>query len=96
MEITHRSDDFLIEGNIKTIGDFQAIKQALDTFIKHNTSLTLIIKDSISVTSSVIGYLTKLVLKDKIAVEIRVGNSELINLFEELGLKELLHVRSIA
>ena len=96
MEIRHRSDDFLIEGNIKTIGDFQEIKHALDAFIKHNTSVKLTIKDSISVTSSVIGYLTKLVLKDKIAVEVCVGNGELINLFEELGLKELLHVRSIA
>ena len=95
MEITHRSDDFFIEGNIKTIGDFQEIKHALDAFIKHNTSVKLTIKDSISVTSSVIGYLTKLVLKDKIVVEVWVGNSELINLFEELGLKELLHVRSI-
>ena len=96
MEIRQRSDDFFIEGNIKTIGDFQAIKHALDVFIKHNTSVKLTIKDSISVTSSVIGYLTKLVLKDKIVVEVCVGNGELINLFEELGLKELLHVRSIA
>ena len=96
MEIRQRSDDFFIEGNIKTIGDFQAIKHALDAFIKHNTSVKLTIKDSISVTSSVIGYLTKLVLKDKIDVSVYVGNSELINLFEELGLRELLHVRSIA
>lgn len=96
MEITHRSDDFFIEGNIKTIGDFQEIKHALDGFIKHNTSVKLTIKDSISVTSSVIGYLTKLVLKDKIDVSVYVGNSELINLFEDLGLRELLHVRSIA
>ena len=68
MEIRQRSDDFFIEGNIKTIGDFQAIKHTLDAFIKHNTSVKLTIKDSISVTSSVIGYLTKLVLKDKTEV----------------------------
>ncbi len=48
MEIRQRSDDFFIEGNIKTIGDFQAIKHALDAFIKHNTSVKLTIKDSIS------------------------------------------------
>lgn len=96
MEIRHRSDDFLIEGNIKTIGDFHEIKHALDGFIKHKTSVKLTIKDSISITSSVIGYLTKLVLKDKIDVSVYVGNSELINLFEDLGLRELLHVRSIA
>lgn len=96
MEITRRSDDFLIEGNIKTISDFQEIKHVLDTCINHNTSIKLTIKDSISVTSSVIGYLTKLVLKDKMVVEVCVGNGELIHLFEELGLKELLHVRSMA
>ncbi len=96
MEITRRSDGVLIEGNIKTISDFQEIKNAVDACIKHTKAITLTIKDSISITSSVIGYLTKLVLKDNIAVEVCVGNGELINLFEELGLKELLHVRSIA
>ena len=96
MEITRRSDDFLIEGTIKTISDFQEIKHVLDGFIQHNASVKLTIKNSISVTSSVIGYLTKLVLKDKIDVNVYVGNSELINLFEDLGLRELLHVRSMA
>ena len=47
MEIRQRSDDFFIEGNIKTIGDFQTIKHALDAFIKHSTSVKLTIKDSI-------------------------------------------------
>lgn len=96
MNIKRRSDDFLIEGNIKTIGDFQMIKHAVDAVIHQSKSIKLTMIDSISVTSSVIGYLTKLVLKDKIDVEVCVGNNDLINLFEDLGLKDLLHVRRIS
>lgn len=40
-------------------------------------------------TSSVIGYFTKLVLKDKIQLSLSIGNEELIGLLEELGVHEL-------
>lgn len=95
MEIKKQGSEVIIEGNIKSIGDFQAIKKTLDEIVLHHKSLNIIVKDSISMSSSVIGYLTKLVYKENIAITLQIGNSELVTLLDDLSLSELLHVRSI-
>ena len=68
MEISNVGGIVTIEGNIKSIGDFQKIKNCLDALISNNKSVTLKVINSISITSSVIGYLTKLVFKDKVHI----------------------------
>ncbi len=93
MNVTRKGNEILIDGNIKTISDFQTIKELIDGL--GTSSVHIVIKDSISLTSSVIGYFTKRVLKDKVALSLSVGDDELIGLLEELGLTELLHVRKI-
>lgn len=93
MHLTRRGSEITIDGNIKTISDFQAIKEMIDSLAAQQ--LHIVVKDSISMTSSVIGYFTKLVLKDKIQLSLSVWNEELIGLLEELGVQELLHVRKL-
>jgi len=93
MHLTRRGSEITIEGNIKTISDFQAIKEMIDSLAVEQ--LHIIVKDSISMTSSVIGYFTKLVLKDKVKLSLSIGNEELVGLLEELGVHELLHVRKL-
>lgn len=95
MKIKKEKQSLSIEGNIKTIGDFQVIKQVLDEMIVDTSTITITLLDSISLTSSVIGYLTKLVYKDKIEIRLDIGNKELVLLLDDLGLSDLLHVRSI-
>lgn len=95
MKVKREGNSVVLEGNIKTIGDFQAIKQILDEMILDATTINIILLDSISITSSVIGYLTKLVHKDKMNISLSIENKELVSLMDDLGLTDLLHVRSI-
>jgi SUMO ligase MMS21 Smc5/6 complex component len=86
MNISASTNTVTITGNIKSVSDFQSIKATVDT-VKNSTSTIIIdIKDSISITSSVIGYFNKLVLKDGIDLNMRVGDAQLMSLIEDLNL----------
>ncbi len=86
MDISSSSNTITIVGNIKTVGDFQSIKTAVDSIKNSYKTIILEIQDSISITSSIIGYLNKLVLKDGIDLNMKVGDKQLIALLEELNL----------
>ena len=86
MEIASSSNNVTINGNIKSVGDFQEIKKHLDEIINEHKTIKLNIVDSLSITSSVIGYLNKLVLKDNITIQMRVGDAQLLNLLDDLNL----------
>lgn len=86
MEIKSLAGSVTITGNIKTIADFQSIKQTVDGVVAAHKLIVINIVDSLSITSSVIGYLNKLVLKDKVDVRLNVGNEELFNLLDDLNL----------
>ena len=93
MEISTSSNIVTITGNIKSVNDFQQIKETLDSVTRQNKSVTINIVDSLSITSSVIGYLNKLILKDKIDVNMKIANAQLIDLLDELNLTSLFKVR---
>lgn len=95
MELIIQGNEFVIEGNIKSVGDFQIIKSAIDARLKELSSVNIVVKDSISMTSSVIGYFTKLAQKDKKEIRMAIGNDELIELLEDLGLSMLFRVRKL-
>ena len=86
MEISTSANIVTITGNIKSVGDFQTIKSTLDSFTISNKSIVIDIVDSISITSSVIGYLNKLILKDGILLNMKIGNPQLMALIEDLNL----------
>jgi len=92
MDIQIVGNSVTITGNIKTIGDYQAIKSTLESLAATSKNITIDIKDSISITSSVIGFLTKLVQKDKVDIQIKVGNANLYELFDEINLVQLFKV----
>jgi len=95
MEITTTSNIVTISGNIKSISDYQQIKEKLDSLAVTYQSIIIEIKDSISITSSVIGYFTKLVQKKGIDVSIKVGDASLMELFDDLNLVSLFKVKKI-
>ncbi len=93
MEISTSSNRVIIKGNIKTVSDFQDIKSAMSLLIDKQKEITVEIVDSISITSSVIGYFNKLVLKDKIAITMVIGNTQLIELLDDLNLSSIFKVK---
>ena len=95
MEISISNNIVTIDGNIKTVTDYQELKKNIDPLVKSNKNIEIILRDSISITSSVIGYFNKLVLKDKIELKIAVASELLFELFKDLNLVELFRVRKI-
>jgi len=93
MNISITSNVVTITGNIKSVSDYQLIKEKLDSLTQSHKSIILEIKDSISITSSIIGYFTKLVQKEGIDLSIRVGDKSLMELFEDLNLMGLFKVK---
>ena len=94
MEISTSGNTVTITGNIKSVSDYQAIKTTLDALTR-NSSITINIKDSISITSSVIGYFNKLVLKDKINIQMNIGNEQLMELLQDLNLASIFNAKKI-
>jgi len=95
MEISTSSNTVTINGNIKSVNDFQTIKQNLDRVISVSKSITINIVDSMSMTSSVIGYFNKLVLGDNINIQMKIGNKQLLELLDDLSLTSTFNVRKV-
>ena len=93
MDISSSANTVTITGNIKSVSDFQSIKSTIDAIKDSTSTITLDIQDSISITSSVIGYLNKLVLKDSIDLNTKIGNEQLMSLLEDLNLKATFKAR---
>jgi len=92
MDISVAGRTVTITGNIKSMSDYQMLKDRLASVADNEKSILINIKDSISITSSVIGYLTKLVQKDNIDIQIKVGDANLYELFDEINLVQLFRV----
>ncbi|MEK6658696.1 MAG: hypothetical protein AABY36_03330 [Campylobacterota bacterium] len=86
MELEVSSNNLVIKGNIKSVSDFQNIKQSVDAMVAQHKHININIVDSLSITSSVIGYFNKLVLKDNIDLHMNVKNEQLLNLLDDLNL----------
>jgi hypothetical protein len=86
MELEASSNTLVIKGNIKSVNDFQNIKQQVDSIVALSKTLHINIIDSLSITSSVIGYFNKLVLKDNIDLHMSVKNEQLLDLLDDLNL----------
>ena len=86
--------ELTISGNIKSIEDSAQIKEAVVALQKAGaTAMVLKIEDSFSMTSTVIGFLTKLVQVDKVGVSLVVGDQRLYQLLEELCLIHPFNIR---
>jgi len=94
MKLETSSNNITITGNIKSINDFQSIKQSIDNIVSQHKQINIYVVDSLSITSSVIGYLNKLVLKDSIDINMRVGNEQLLHLLDDLNLISTFKAKS--
>ncbi|MDD2449675.1 MAG: hypothetical protein PHS42_04770 [Sulfurimonas sp.] len=95
MKIKTAQSRIIITQNIKSIADFQAIKLAVDSAIEDSRYLTIEILDSISITSSVIGYFNMLVHTKNIDLHLHVNNPKLIALLEDLSLVKAFNAKQV-
>lgn len=90
------ASEITILGNIQSIEDYQEIKDTVRSLTdKGHTSITMRITDSLSMPSSVIGFLLKLVHVDNISVSILVGDDRLYNLLDILNLISIFKVKKV-
>ena len=90
------SAELTITGNIKSIEDSIQIKEAINAIRKDGTqSLRMNIKDSFSITSTVIGNLMKLVHHDKVNLSVTVGDQRLYDLLVELNIAQVFNARLV-
>jgi len=94
MTVRREGNVIEVEGNIKSLEDFEKIKYTIEE-IMPTKSITLSLKDSISITSSVIGYLTKLVNVDGVEVYLNIKTQELYDLLRDLDLDKVFHIRRV-
>ena len=95
MEIKSNSNSITINGNIKSVSDLQSIKSTVDNVVTQHKSIVIKVAESLSITSSVIGYFNKLVLKDGIHLELHVGNSQLMELLNDLNLASVFKAKRV-
>ncbi len=93
MDITSSSNKITITGNIKSVVDFKKIKDLTDSVAKQHTHIILDIVDSLSITSSVVGYFNKLIQKDGVDIHMNVGNEQLLNLIDDLSLTSIFKAK---
>lgn len=95
MHIEHiGTNELVITGNIKSVEDSIEIKNTINTLLaKGSNHIQLDVKDSLSLTSTAIGFLMKLVHHEKIKLSIIVGDKRLYALLEELNLLQQFNVR---
>ena len=95
MQIDNLGNKLMITGNVKSIAHYAELKSSVDEIIKSQNRITIELTDSISLTSSVIGYFSKIVNVDKINLELYVSNDRLFNLLTDLGLIEIFNVKKM-
>ena len=95
MEISATSNIITIVGNVKSVNDFQKLKSCVDNVVAQHKHIVINLNDSLSITSSVIGYFNKLVLKDKIDIQMNIGNPQLLELLDELGLVSVFKAKKV-
>lgn len=86
------TNELTIRGNIKSIEDSTRIKEALAALKKGEAGIQLKVPESFSMTSTVIGFLMKLVNVDRVRVALAVGDQRLYQLMEELSLLDTFNV----
>lgn len=99
MEITHQEKDgrFIIqvEGAIKTIEENQKVKSAIDDVIQNDPKavIDIYLKNTDVITSSLIGFLIKMIYGENLKITIYAGSEKLYTLIEKLNLIDTLNIK---
>ncbi|MBF0329188.1 MAG: hypothetical protein HQL10_08515 [Nitrospirae bacterium] len=96
MEVKTSGSELTITGNIKSIEDYLEIKKAVRVLIDGGAqAITVKIPESLSMTSSVIGFFLKLVRADNIKIDMFVKDDRLMSLLDTLNLTTIFNIRKM-
>jgi len=95
MNIKSSNNRLIVTGNIKSVEHYHTISRELNEMLKNIKEIEIHILDSISITSSVIGYLCKLVQTTNVSLSLYVKDDGLHTLLDELNLITLLNVQKM-
>lgn len=86
-------NDITLTGNIKSLKDYQDIKQTVSDLVAAGTDRIVIrTPESFSITSSVIGFLMKVIFQDKVKLTLYVKDPRLYSILEDLQLIKTFNV----
>ncbi|MDF2953962.1 MAG: hypothetical protein OD816_001207 [Thermodesulfobacterium sp.] len=96
ISLTMKNNEVIVSGDVVSISDYWLIKEKVINLVeKGNKEIIIIFNDAEVLSSSIIGFFLKLVLKDKINLKVKVRNSQLYSFMETLGLIKTLQVEKI-
>ena len=96
MRLEMKGNELIITGNIKSVEDSVKIKETISSMMAQGVkNVQMRIMDSLLLTSTAIGFLTKLIHQDELKVSIAVGDPRLYLLLEELHLLKKFNVRML-
>jgi hypothetical protein len=85
-----------LRGEVRTIENYTEIKTAVTSFIASGEKdLIIEITDSMTITSSIIGFFTKIIHRDGINLSLLIHDQRLFSLLEDLNLIKLFNVRHL-
>jgi len=95
MDISYPSEStMVIRGEMKTIEHYTEIKKAVGELLREGVSdITIEIKDSMTITSSIIGLFTKSIHGDNLKINLLVHNESLMALLEDLNLVSIFNAK---
>jgi len=89
-------NEIQIDGSVNTIQSYQEIKSAVEEIVAMGGSeIIIVLKNTPTLTSSIIGYLIKTVAINKAKVTLKVSSRELYELLYQLNLTETFSVMKI-
>ena len=97
MEIIKSNENTIeITGNVKTIEDYEQIKQVIDSMVDNGIKdINFKLLDSFSLTSSVIGYLIKIINLEGVRLTTYISDKRLMKLLSSLNLVNLFNVKEM-
>lgn len=98
MQLGHiEGNEIAIKGNIKTIGDYQELKGYVNKLIDAGEKeIHIKIVDSYTITSSVVGFLFKVINLNTAKIFVEVRDERLYRVFDDLRLIEAFNVSRIS
>jgi len=91
-----KNNEVIVLGQVVSISDYWLIKENIINLVeKGYKEIIIIFNDAEVLSSSVIGFFLKLVLKDKISLKVKAKNPQLCSFLEILGLAKTLQVEKI-
>ncbi len=97
MEIRQPNENTIeLIGNVKTIEDYEQIKEVIDSMVNNGIKdINFKLLDSFSLTSSVIGYLIKIINLEGVRLTTYISDERLMKLLNSLNLVTLFNVREM-